>query len=76
MDAGTWRGLFTLFMFIAFIGIFFWAWSSRRKNDFEEAANLPLQDDELIDTGNSTASKIPQIDSRIDSTIQEGASRQ
>jgi cytochrome c oxidase cbb3-type subunit 4 len=67
MDAGNWRGLFTLFMFIAFIAIFLWAWSSRRKEDFEEASNLPLEDDELINTGASSGNKIP--------VIQEGASR-
>ena len=42
MDAGTWRSLFTLFMFLAFIGIILWAYSSRRKKDFDEAASLPL----------------------------------
>ena len=50
MDAGILRGLFTAFMFIAFIGIFLWAWSSRRKQDFDEAANLPLEDDKEIPT--------------------------
>ena len=59
MDAGLLRGLFTLFMFVAFIGIAFWAYSSRRKSDFEEAANLPLQDDEHISTGANAESKIP-----------------
>jgi len=64
MDAGLLRGLFTLFMFIAFIGIFLWAYSSRRKSDFDEAANLPLQDDEQISTGMNAESKIPQGASR------------
>jgi len=53
MDAGLLRGLYTLFMFIAFIGIVWWAWSSRRKHDFDEAASLPLEDDE----GHPPASK-------------------
>ena len=60
MDAGTWRALFTLFMFIAFIGIFFWAYSSRRKSDFEEAANLPLEDDQFTGSGLDAESKVPQ----------------
>ena len=68
MDAGTWRGLFTLFMFIAFLGICWWAWSSRRKDDFEAAANLPLQDDDFTDSSGSTESKTP--------TIQDGARQQ
>jgi cytochrome c oxidase cbb3-type subunit 4 len=46
MDAGEWRGVFTIVMFVLFIGICVWAWSSRRKDDFDEAAQLPL-DDEL-----------------------------
>jgi cytochrome c oxidase cbb3-type subunit 4 len=64
MDAGLLRGLFTLFMFVAFIGICFWAYSSRRKEDFDEAANLPLQDDEPISTGTNATSKIPSGASR------------
>ena len=60
MEAGEWRGLFTLFMFLSFVGIFLWAYSSRRKKDFDEAANLPLQDDEITGSGVKAESKIPQ----------------
>ena len=45
MDPGTWRGIFTLIMLLLFIGICVWAWSSKRKKDFEEAARLPLEPD-------------------------------
>jgi cytochrome c oxidase cbb3-type subunit 4 len=45
MDAGTWRGVFTVIMFLLFAAICIWAWSGRRKKDFEEAANLPLEPD-------------------------------
>ena len=45
MDAGILRGLYTVFMFAVFIGIVWWAWSARRKRDFDEAASLPLEDD-------------------------------
>jgi cytochrome c oxidase cbb3-type subunit 4 len=45
MDAGDWRGIFTAVMFLLFIGICAWAWSSKRKQDFDEAAQLPLQDE-------------------------------
>ena len=45
MDAGTWRGVFTVVMLLMFVGICLWAWSSRRKDDFAEAAQLPLEDD-------------------------------
>ena len=60
MDAGTWRGIFTLFMVVAFAGIFLWAYSSRRKSDFDEAANLPLEDDDFIGAGTQSETKIPQ----------------
>lgn len=42
MDTGTFRGLITFILIVAFVGIFFWAYSKRRKPDFDEAANLPL----------------------------------
>ena len=39
------RGLFTLVVMLAFIGLVFWAWSSRRKADFDEMAQLPFRDE-------------------------------
>ena len=33
----------TVACFVAFIGIWVWAWSKRHKNDFNEAANLPFE---------------------------------
>lgn len=46
MDIDTLRGLATIFAMVAFLGICFWAYSKRRKKDFDEAANLPFADDE------------------------------
>ena len=46
MDINDLRGLSTLLMMIAFIGVVFWAYSSKRKDDFEQAANLPFADEE------------------------------
>ncbi len=46
MDINDLRGLSTVLVMIAFIGVVFWAYSGRRKKDFEEAANLPFADDE------------------------------
>jgi len=40
------RILATLFCFFAFVGIAIWAYSSKRKEDFDVAANLPFVDDE------------------------------
>ena len=40
------RGLGTLLTLFAFIGISVWAYSGRRKADFDAAAQLPFADDE------------------------------
>ncbi|MFU8895662.1 MAG: cbb3-type cytochrome oxidase subunit 3 [Gammaproteobacteria bacterium] len=45
MKDGTWHLVWTLLLMAAFIGIVFWAWSGRRRKDFNEAANLPLEED-------------------------------
>ena len=47
MDINTLRGITTALALIAFIGVVIWAWSKRRKKDFDEAANLPFADDEI-----------------------------
>jgi len=53
MDAGLFRGLYTVLMLLIFIGICFWAYSSRRKTDFDEAAQLPLDEDEVLNQNQS-----------------------
>ncbi len=50
MDIGTLRGLGTVLIFVAFIGLVFWAYSSQRKESFAEAAQLPFSDETLNDT--------------------------
>lgn len=45
MDLPTLRGLSTLLLMLTFVGIVLWAWSGKRKKDFDEAARLPLDDD-------------------------------
>ncbi|WP_439102662.1 cbb3-type cytochrome oxidase subunit 3 [Congregibacter sp.] len=51
MDINDLRGISTAFLLIAFIGLVIWAYSSKPKKDFEEAANLPFEDDDLGQTG-------------------------
>jgi len=46
MDINDLRGLSTLFLMIAFIGLCFWAYSKKRKTAFDEAANMPFADEE------------------------------
>jgi len=40
------HSIWTVLVFIVFIGIIFWAYSGKRKKDFDEAARLALDDDE------------------------------
>ena len=46
MDINDLRGLSTLFLMIAFVGLCFWAYSSKRKGAFNEAANMPFADED------------------------------
>lgn len=45
MDINTLRGIATLLLFIAFIGMCFWVYSKKRKKTWEEAAQLPFADE-------------------------------
>ena len=38
--------IWTVVVFLLFIAICFWAWSGRKKQDFEEAAQIPFQEDD------------------------------
>ncbi len=44
MDINDLRGLSTLFLLVSFIGLCFWAYSSKQRSAFNEAANLPFAD--------------------------------
>lgn len=46
MDINDLRGLSTVFVLLAFIGICWWAFSPRRKKKFADAANLPFADED------------------------------
>ncbi|MRH78942.1 CcoQ/FixQ family Cbb3-type cytochrome c oxidase assembly chaperone [Spiribacter sp. C176] len=41
-------GIFTTLLLVIFLGIVVWAFSSKRRKDFDEAAQLPLREDEPI----------------------------
>lgn len=45
MDINVLRSVSTVLAFAMFIGIVWWAWSGARRQAFEEAAMLPLDDD-------------------------------
>jgi len=48
MDINLVRSILTAVILFAFLGIWVWAWSSRRKSDFEASAALPLEEDTYI----------------------------
>jgi cytochrome c oxidase cbb3-type subunit 4 len=47
MDLNDLRTIITALSFVVFAGIVFWAYSSRQRARFDEAANLPFLDGEL-----------------------------
>ena len=51
----------TVLMFLAFIGIVAWAYSKRRKRDFEDAANAPFA---LPDDAAGVEDAAPRADQR------------
>lgn len=47
MDINTLRGILTLLLLLAFIGLCVWAYSRKRVDEFNEAANLPFVDEDV-----------------------------
>ena len=45
MSIVTFNSIWTIVIMITFLGIVAWAFSSKRKESFDEAARLPLEDD-------------------------------
>jgi cytochrome c oxidase cbb3-type subunit IV len=48
------HSIWTVLVFIIFIGIVLWAFSGKRKKDFDEAAKLALDDDNPKTTPHKT----------------------
>ncbi len=59
MDIHLLRAVITAVLFAVFIGIVLWAWSGKRREDFDAAARLPLEDDlaEQMQVGRKGASQ-------------------
>lgn len=51
MDINIVRSILTVVIFVAFIAIWVWAWSKKRKVEFDEAANIPFVGDTLNQHG-------------------------
>ena len=49
------QSIWTIVVMITFLGIVVWAFSRKRKSAFDEAARLPLEDDQLTDNNKPSA---------------------
>jgi cytochrome c oxidase cbb3-type subunit 4 len=58
MNIGILQGIGTVLAMAAFIGVCVWAWSSKNKQRFDEAAQLPFMDDDDLDAESPPANKI------------------
>ncbi|MEO1245164.1 MAG: cbb3-type cytochrome c oxidase subunit 3 [Pseudomonadota bacterium] len=54
IDINDIRSLVLVAAFFGFIGVWIWAWRKERKTDFDESANLPLEEDTPASDGYST----------------------
>ena len=45
MDSPLYHGLMLVLMIVGFLGVWAWAWSRKRKPEFDEASQLPLEED-------------------------------
>lgn len=61
-DINTLRGLSTVLVMIAFLGISLWAYSREKQQDFQEAANLPFADDPGSLDMNLNINKKPKLE--------------
>ena len=47
------QSVWTVIAMVVFIGIVIWAYSKRRKNDFDQAGRIAMDDDDKPDNMNS-----------------------
>jgi cytochrome c oxidase cbb3-type subunit 4 len=57
MELNDFRSAMTVVMFLLFIGIVIWAFGSKRKRAFDEAANLPFEEDDPLPGEHRTSSR-------------------
>ncbi len=46
MDVSIVESVWSLVVLVLVVGIVIWAWSGKRKHDFDEAANIPFNEDD------------------------------
>jgi cytochrome c oxidase cbb3-type subunit 4 len=49
MSLTLFQALWTIVVMVTFLGIVAWAFSSKRKSAFDEAARLPFEDEPQVD---------------------------
>ena len=54
MDFTLIQSLWTIVVMVVFIGIVIWAWSGKRKQRFDDAANIPFNEDRQPQTDSTT----------------------
>jgi len=52
-DINLLRGLALVLLIVAFIGMWVWAWSGKRKAEFKLLSELPLEEDRGVIPGTS-----------------------
>ncbi|HSG11009.1 MAG TPA: cbb3-type cytochrome c oxidase subunit 3 [Gammaproteobacteria bacterium] len=57
MDYSLIQTIWTVVVMVLFFGIVIWAWSGKRKERFEEAANIPFAEDDMIPVNKKTEEK-------------------
>ena len=57
MDYSLIQLLWTLVVLVLFVGIVVWAWSGKRKQRFDEAANIPFDEDEVLSSETNSKEK-------------------
>jgi cytochrome c oxidase cbb3-type subunit 4 len=64
MDIGTFRGIVTAVLMLAFVALVIWAYGRRRHVDFAAAARLPLEDgaskERAVDDARRAVNSTPQ----------------
>lgn len=58
------HSIWTVIVFVTFIGIVVWAYSSRRKKDFDDASRLVLDDDEPLTKDTSATNNKTQTEEK------------
>jgi len=48
MDTSLLQTIWTVVAFVFFVGVVIWAWSGRRKSDFDKAARMALDDEKSV----------------------------